>query len=163
MWGLISTSFGTLRLLISLSVVLLVADLFEPVPDFAIQRLLNGDMRHRDGRACAMPMLLSRRNPNDIAGPDFLDRTSPALHPTYTGSDDQSLTSRWVCLAVRAPGSKVTLPQLTPGGLAASNRGSMRTVPVKYSAGPFPEGREPHLLISMINLHSCASGPRLSH
>jgi hypothetical protein len=25
----------------------------------------------------------------------------------------------------------------------------MRTVPVKYSAGPFPDGREPALLMSM--------------
>src|SRR6266851_125886 len=55
-----------------------------------------------------------------------------------------------VCHAVRATGSKVTLAPRARAGSAASNKGSTRTVPVKYSSGPFPEGREPHLLISMI-------------
>src|SRR3954451_13334892 len=55
-----------------------------------------------------------------------------------------------VCQALRAPGSKVTLAPRTRAGAGGSNSGSMRTVPVKYSAGPFPEGREPARLIFMI-------------
>src|SRR6476469_4402465 len=54
-----------------------------------------------------------------------------------------------VCHAVRAPGSKVTLAPTTRAGSGAVNSGSMRTVPVKYSAGPFPEGCEPLLLMSI--------------
>src|SRR6266496_1242862 len=57
--------------------------------------------------------------------------------------------SGWVCHAVRAPGSNVTLTPTTRAGSGASNRGSMRTAPVKYSVGPFPEGCEPLLLMSI--------------
>src|SRR3989440_2829320 len=60
--------------------------------------------------------------------------------------------SGWLCQAVRAPGSNVTLAPTARAGSGASNRGSIRTVPVKYSAGPLPEGCEPHGLISMVFL-----------
>src|SRR6516162_10837832 len=63
-----------------------------------------------------------------------------------------------VCQAVRAPGSKVTLAPRPRAGSTVSNKGSIRTVPVKYSTGPFAEGREPHLLISMMNLLDVALG-----
>src|SRR5205809_7863224 len=54
-----------------------------------------------------------------------------------------------LCHAVRAPGSNVTLTPRTRAGLGAWNSGSMRTMPVKYSGGPFPEGCEPLLLSSI--------------
>src|ERR1700738_3991660 len=54
----------------------------------------------------------------------------------------------WLCHAVRAPGSNVTLAPTARAGSGAWNRGSMRTAPVKYSAGPLPEGCEPLLLNS---------------
>src|SRR5579872_6432570 len=57
--------------------------------------------------------------------------------------------SGWECQAVRAPGSNVTLAPRTRAGSGASNRGSIRTLPVKYSAGPLPDGCEPLLLISI--------------
>ena len=57
--------------------------------------------------------------------------------------------SGWVCQAVRAPGSNATLAPRVCAGSGGSNRGSMRTVPVKYSAGPLEEGSEPILLISI--------------
>src|SRR5437899_806989 len=57
--------------------------------------------------------------------------------------------SGWLCHAVRAPGSNVTLAPTTRAGSGASNRGSMRTAPVKYSAGPLPEGCAPLLLMSI--------------
>src|SRR5207244_7248934 len=57
--------------------------------------------------------------------------------------------SGWLCQAVRAPGSNVTLAPTARAGSGASNRGSMRTAPVKYSACPLPEGCEPLLLMSM--------------
>src|SRR5579864_4353503 len=52
-----------------------------------------------------------------------------------------------VCHAERAPGSNVTLAP--PNGVdpGAWNRGSMRTFPVKVSAGPCMEGCEPLRLI----------------
>src|SRR5271166_4999357 len=57
--------------------------------------------------------------------------------------------SGWVCHAVRAPGSKVTLEPFTRAGSGALNKGSMRTVPVNQSDGPLPEGCEPLRLMSM--------------
>src|SRR5437660_12891470 len=54
-----------------------------------------------------------------------------------------------VCQAVRAPGSNVTLAPLTRAGSGALNSGSMRTVPVNHSAGPFPDGCVPFRLISI--------------
>src|SRR6266566_9032532 len=54
-----------------------------------------------------------------------------------------------VCQAVRAPGSNVTFAQATRAGSGAWNSGSMRTVPVNQSAGPFVEGCDPLLCISI--------------
>jgi hypothetical protein len=61
-------------------------------------------------------------------------------------------------LAVRAPGSKVTLAPRVRAGSGAWNRGSMRTVPVKYSSGPFPEGCEPLRLMSIFSSFLCLIG-----
>src|SRR5579885_359988 len=57
--------------------------------------------------------------------------------------------SGWLCHAVRAPGSNVTLAPTVRAGSGASKRGSMRTVPVKYSSDPLPEGCKPTRLISI--------------
>src|SRR5690606_24729973 len=54
-----------------------------------------------------------------------------------------------VCHAVRAPGSNVTLEPPARAGGTASNNGSIRTVPVNHSAGPFVDGWDPARLISM--------------
>src|SRR6266566_5221834 len=62
--------------------------------------------------------------------------------------------SGWLCQAVRAPGSNVTLAPATRAGSGAWNRGSMRTAPIKYSVGPLPEGCEPLLLIDVHVLYS---------
>src|SRR6266852_624144 len=59
--------------------------------------------------------------------------------------------SGWVCHAVRAPGSNVTLAPTARAGAFAWNKGSMRTVPVNQSAGPLADGCEPFLLISILN------------
>src|SRR5687767_4817095 len=54
-----------------------------------------------------------------------------------------------VCQLLRAPGSKVTTPPLTRDGAGALKSWSMRTVPVKYSAGPLAEGCDPFRLSSI--------------
>src|SRR5271166_5699946 len=58
--------------------------------------------------------------------------------------------SGWVCQAVRAPGSNVTLAPRTRAGEGALKSGSTRTEPVKYSSGPLPEGCVPLRLISIV-------------
>src|SRR5947209_734982 len=60
--------------------------------------------------------------------------------------------SGWLCQAVRAPGSKVTLAPTARAGSGAWNRGSTRTAPVKFSAAPLPEGCEPLLVMSMFSI-----------
>src|SRR5437016_1551127 len=42
----------------------------------------------------AMPMLLTGRDPDHVTWANFLDRTSPALHPAASSSDDEGLTQR---------------------------------------------------------------------
>src|SRR5262245_61357856 len=68
--------------------ILLVADLFHPVDVLAVVRFLNGDVRHRRARCCAMPMLQAWRKPHHITGPDFLDRPAFALDPAEASHDD---------------------------------------------------------------------------
>src|SRR6266700_498647 len=57
-----------------------------------------------------------------------------------------------VCHAVRAFGSNVTLAPLVRAGSDRSKTGSTRTVPVKYSGGPLPDGCEPARLMSIVRL-----------
>src|ERR1700742_5098350 len=68
-------------------------------------------------------------------------------HPCVTTS---VCPSGCQCHADLAPGSKVTSAQLTREGSCACDRGSMRTLPVKYSSGPLPVGCEPLFLISIL-------------
>lgn len=48
-------------------------------------------------------MLLARREPNDVAGADLLDRTAFSLHPAEAGGDDQRLAA-----GMRMPGGAGT-------------------------------------------------------
>jgi len=64
---------------------LLVADLLHPIDGFAVELLLNGDVRHGLGESRAMPVLLTGRKPDHIAGIYFLDRPVLALYPTAPG------------------------------------------------------------------------------
>src|SRR6266478_1621247 len=80
--------------------VLLVADPLQPLHDLAVAVVfLDRDMRHRGCRGCAMPMLVTRRAPDDIAGPDLLLGFAPALRPADTGDHDQCLAAR-MCVPV---------------------------------------------------------------
>src|SRR3954451_18329805 len=65
-----------------------------------------------------------------------------------------------VCQLLRAPGSKVTYAPLVRAGAGARKSWSMRTVPVKYSAGPLADACDPFFLSSMsAPLDACRAGP----
>ena len=119
-------------------VVLFVADFFQPIDGLAVELLLDGDVRHGRGRRGAMPMLLARREPDHVAGTDFLDRAALALDPAAAGRDDQGLAQR-----VRVPGGPA--PGLERDLAAAARAGSRLKQRIDaYSAGeligrPFPE------------------------
>src|SRR5207244_11498605 len=74
--------------------VLFVADLLHPVDGLAVELFHNRDVRHGRGWRRAVPMLLTRRAPDHVTGPNLLDRTAPALHQAAAGRHDQCLTQR---------------------------------------------------------------------
>src|ERR1700741_39135 len=94
---------------------------------------------------------------NQITSPGWISSMGPPSRCTHP---QPAMTIRvwpsgWVCHAVRAPGSNVTLAPAERAGVFAWNKGSMRTVPVNQSAGPLLEGCEPFLLISILNFFHC--------
>jgi len=77
----------------------------------------------------------------------------PSVGPGHSQpSRSASGEAWWLCHASRAPGSTVILTPTARAGAGASNRGSRRIAPVKYSDGPFPEGCEPLLVMSMCSI-----------
>ena len=48
----------------------------------AVGRFLHGNVSHGVGRRSAMPVLFTGRNPDDIAGANFPDRSAFGLHPS---------------------------------------------------------------------------------
>ena len=78
---------------------MLIAHLLHPVDNLAIERFLNGNVRHRGRRCGAVPVFLAGRKPHHVAGSDFFDRGAPALYQPRAGGDDQSLAER-----MRVPG-----------------------------------------------------------
>jgi hypothetical protein len=79
--------------------VLRVADVFQPVDDLAVKRFRNRNVCHRCGWRRAVPMLLARREPDDVPRPDLLDRPALALRNAAAGRDNQCLPQR-----MRVPG-----------------------------------------------------------
>src|SRR3954451_12293981 len=74
--------------------ILLVADVLHPVDHLAVDRLLDGDVRHgRRGRR-PVPVLLARWEPDDVTGADLLDRPSLSLGPAAARRDDERLAER---------------------------------------------------------------------
>jgi hypothetical protein len=87
--------------------ILLLADLFHPVSRLAVERLIDGNVRHRRGWRGAVPMLLARRDPDHVARPDLLDRAAPALRPaaaTTSGPLIATATTRRMRAAASAFG-----------------------------------------------------------
>src|SRR5882762_1633370 len=60
----------------------------------AVELFLNGDVRHGRCPAGAMPMLLSRRDPDYVARPNLLDRASRSLYATGPSRYNQRLAQR---------------------------------------------------------------------
>jgi hypothetical protein len=104
-------------------------------------------MRHRGGRRANASCRVRTRSRRRAA---FLLWIHPNTASSPSGSDDQACPRGWVCLALLAPGLKVTNTPNTRAGSGGSKRGSTRTEPVKLSAGPLREACEPLRLISII-------------
>src|SRR5262249_19708157 len=74
--------------------ILLIGHRLEPNHMLTALSLLHGNMFHTVLSGCAMPVLFARRNPDGVAGSDFLYRTAPGLHPTDSRGDKKCLTER---------------------------------------------------------------------
>src|SRR5882757_6099703 len=74
--------------------VLLVRDLLHPVDILAVQGFRDRDVRHGRRGCRAVPVLLARRKPHDIAGPDLFNGPAFGLHPAEARGDDQRLAKR---------------------------------------------------------------------
>src|SRR5260221_9732696 len=81
------------------NLILVVAHFLHPCDGRTVDRLLDGDVRERGRRGCAVPVLLAGGKPDNVAGADHLDRSPVALDPAAAGSNDQGLTER-----MRVPG-----------------------------------------------------------
>jgi hypothetical protein len=108
-----------------------------------------------------VPMLLAGRTPDYVAGPDCCFGFAPTLRPAASGGDDQRLPERMGMPRRACAGFESNTDPERAGRSGASNRGSMRAVPVKYSAGPLPEGCEPLRLISIVSSFDCWQSLRL--
>src|SRR4051794_20974156 len=81
--------------------ILLVGYRFHPLDVLAVQRFLDGDMRHRRGGGGAMPMLVLPRAPDHVPGADFDLLFAFTLSPAAPGSHDQGLPE-WMRMPVGA-------------------------------------------------------------
>ena len=57
----------------------------------AVDRFVNGDMRHRDIGRGTVPVLYTGGKPHHVTGADFLNRPALFLHPAKAGGNDQRL------------------------------------------------------------------------
>src|SRR5436190_13326472 len=57
--------------------------MFQPVYRLAIELLLNGDVGHRRRCRRPMPVLFAWREPDDVTGPNLLDRLTTTFRPDH--------------------------------------------------------------------------------
>jgi hypothetical protein len=107
---------------VELSAILFITHLFHPFDDLAVERFLNGNVRHRGGRRRAVPVPHAGWKPDDIAGSDSLDRAAFDLHPAAVSGDNEPLAER-----MRVPGP--------PGTRLERDAGCTRTSAIATAAG----------------------------
>src|SRR5438132_3449525 len=71
-----------------LCLIFFITHLFHPLDCLAVEVFQDCDVRHGCGWRGAVPMLLTRRAPNNVTRPNFLFWTALALHPSTPVSDD---------------------------------------------------------------------------
>jgi hypothetical protein len=133
----------------SSTLILLVADFFEPFDVFAVQGFLHGDVGHGCGRGRAVPMLLAGRAGDDVASADLDLLFAPALRPADAIGDYQTLAERMDVPGRASPGANVTFPAPTRAGSVCWNRGSIVTSPVNVSGEPLIGACDPLRLSSI--------------
>lgn len=82
-----------------LALVLLVADMLQPVNSLTVKPFLNGNVRHGCSWRGTVPMFLTRREPDNIPWPNLFNRSAQALDPATALCHNQRLAQR-----MRVPG-----------------------------------------------------------
>jgi len=80
--------------ILSVNAILIVGDMFEPVDGAAVEFFLDGEVGQGGGGRGAVPMFFAWLEPDDVAGPDFLDRAAPPLGPAAAFHHDERLPER---------------------------------------------------------------------
>ena len=96
-----------------------------------------------------MPMLFAWREPDDVAGPDLLDRAALALDPAKPGCDDQRLTERMRVPSCPRPRFKGDGCSADAGGIFTRKRCVDAHRAGKIVRRALAEGCEPLRLISI--------------
>ena len=76
----------------TIAAILSVADRLKPFHVAAVQRFMDGDVRHRRIRAGSVPVLLAGRYPDGIARVDRLNGFAFLLDEARTGDDVQRMS-----------------------------------------------------------------------
>ena len=126
--------------------------MLHPVDRFAVEGLLDGDVSHGGGRNGAVPVLLARGEPDNVAGADFFDRAAFSLRRPKPGDHDQRLAERMGVPRCPRAGLEGDGCASDAGRAGALNSGLTRNVPVNQSDGPLLDGREPLRMMSMAEL-----------
>jgi hypothetical protein len=79
------------------------------------ERLLQGDVRRRVGRARAVPVLLTRRNPHHVARTDFADRAAPGLSSASGSSLRSWIVFKQLVMCSTTSGAPVSPPEASAG------------------------------------------------
>ena len=141
--------------------VLLVADRLYPIRRFAVELFLNGDVRHRGRRCGAVPMLFTGRERDHVAGPNLLDRASPALREPRARRHDQRL-AQWMGVP-RGPGAGLERDKVLPDLLQVEPRQESGCVIWRMSCSRYvAEARQIRLSSDSLEEHerSVHVGPR---
>jgi hypothetical protein len=118
---------------------------------FTVQRFCHGDMAHAVVGYRSMPMLFSSRKPYGVARPDLFNRSAFPLHPSEARGDEDCLAKWMTMLALRALGSKGTVPaELRPGSVTFKCM-STRPLRMKELSGPLLDGCVPARFMSMMS------------
>jgi len=68
--------------------VLFVSNLFQPIDAFPFKDTGKSDVGHGGSGGRSMPMLNTRRKPDNITCPDLHNRTAPFLYAANSGGDN---------------------------------------------------------------------------
>ncbi len=75
--------------------ILGVGDVLHPIDNCSVEIFLNGDVGHRGGGRCAVPMFFAGWKPDGAAGTDFFNWAARALRPSASGGYDERL-AKWM-------------------------------------------------------------------